>query len=130
MKVQLISSNKNSELIVSNELRELLESLFEFSAITQDRELKKLYNENVVLKNNRNDKLTELKNKKELFDQKTVELARLKILNRILKMILELKSKGKLLGKTSEVINSLLKDIEKKDFQTLRKLEEKIYSFT
>jgi hypothetical protein len=114
---------------LNNDLRTIFEKLIEITYAISDSEAKKLYNRNLNLKNEKKKLLEDIKISKKRINDKTSVLAKKKIINRILKMLLELKSKGGLTGRTFETVRTILMDIDEKDFQTLRKLEEKIYTY-
>jgi len=114
---------------LNNDLRTIFEKLIEITYAISDSEAKKLYNRNLNLKNEKKKLLEDIKISKKRINDKTSILAKKKIINRILKMLLELKSKGGLTGRTFETVRTILMDIDEKDFQTLRKLEEKIYTY-
>ena len=114
---------------LNNDLRTIFEKLIETTYAISDSEAKKLYNRNLNLKNEKKKLLEDIKLSKKRVNDKTSVLAKKKIINRILKMLLELKSKGGLTGRTFETVRTILMDIDEKDFQTLRKLEEKIYTY-
>jgi len=70
-----------------------------------------------------------LSNKRKILVSLESEVSRQKALKRVLKLISSLQREGVLTGQNKIKISNLLKDIDVKDFSTLRKLEEALVAY-
>lgn len=113
---------------IPKSLTNLVESIFEIAYTIKDDELKKVYTEKVNLQKKLKEDVEKFSTKKKKLNELTSELAKQKVINKILNLIQNLKAKGVLKGKSAETVGKLINELDKKDFQTLREIEEKLYA--
>jgi septal ring factor EnvC (AmiA/AmiB activator) len=105
---------------------EVLSILTEEVLLKTDDEIKKSNSELEKSKNGLNQIRSEIRRQKDEYDKLIKTLSKEKILARVLDLINILQNEEVLIGKNKVMVQKILVDIDKKDFNYLRNLEEKL----
>jgi hypothetical protein len=116
--IDLLESNSNSE--------DLLNYLSQILLTITDNEIKK-ENKKLLQERKKIKAAKELmKEKKQIVEKNQLVLAKEKQLENVLKMIELLLDSGSLIGQNQTKVSRILEEIEEKDYDSLRTLEQKL----
>lgn len=117
-----------SEYFVESEIpvQDLLSYLSQTVLMMIDEEAKRKHETFVEWKEKSQTLKNEVSKKKEILQGYSTELSRQKALGRVLSILKTLKNQGSLAGQNGKKVAKVLESIDKKDFHSLRLLEERL----